>query len=51
VSETISASAAPLQLGGPVIEVDHLEVNFKGRVGLFAGLMVARASTRRPSMT
>jgi oligopeptide/dipeptide ABC transporter ATP-binding protein len=26
------------ELGPPVIEVEHLEVNFKGRVGFFAGL-------------
>src|SRR5262245_23735794 len=38
VSEALPA-ASPLELGTPVIEVEHLEVNFKGRVGLFAGLM------------
>jgi oligopeptide/dipeptide ABC transporter ATP-binding protein len=38
VSETLPA-ASPLELGTPVIEVEHLEVNFKGRVGLFSGLM------------
>ena len=39
MSETIPAPPSPLELGAPVIDVEHLEVNFKGRVGLFAGLM------------
>ena len=38
MSEALPA-ASPLEVGAPVIEVQHLEVNFKGRVGLFAGLM------------
>jgi len=38
VSDTIP-DAQTVQTGIPVIEVEHLEVNFKGRVGLFAGLM------------
>jgi oligopeptide/dipeptide ABC transporter ATP-binding protein len=38
VSETLPVESA-LQVGTPVIEVEHLEVNFKGRVGLVAGLM------------
>jgi oligopeptide/dipeptide ABC transporter ATP-binding protein len=38
VSETLPVEPA-LQVGTPVIEVEHLEVNFKGRVGLVAGLM------------
>jgi oligopeptide/dipeptide ABC transporter ATP-binding protein len=38
VSDTIPVPP-PAQVGTPVIEVEHLEVNFKGRVGLFAGLM------------
>jgi len=37
VSEA-TAAATPLDIGAPVIEVEHIEVNFKGRVGLFAGL-------------
>jgi oligopeptide/dipeptide ABC transporter ATP-binding protein len=32
-------TAGAQQVGPPVIEVEHLEVNFRGRVGLFAGLM------------
>jgi peptide/nickel transport system ATP-binding protein len=28
-----------VRLGTPVVDVEHLEVNFKGRVGFFAGLM------------
>jgi oligopeptide/dipeptide ABC transporter ATP-binding protein len=38
VSETLPVETA-LQVGAPVIEVEHLEVNFKGRVGLVAGAM------------
>jgi oligopeptide/dipeptide ABC transporter ATP-binding protein len=38
MSEALPATS-PLEVGAPVIEVEHLEVNFKGRVGLFAGLM------------
>jgi peptide/nickel transport system ATP-binding protein len=38
VSDTIP-DAQTVQTGTPVIEVEHLEVNFKGRVGLLAGLM------------
>src|SRR5262249_35843444 len=36
VSEA-TAAATPLDIGAPVIEVEHIEVNFKGRVGLLAG--------------
>jgi peptide/nickel transport system ATP-binding protein len=38
VSEIVEVDGEVLRLGEPVIEVDDLEVNFKGRVGLFAGL-------------
>jgi len=38
MTDTIPETPAP-QLGTPVIEVEHLEVNFKGRVGLVSGLM------------
>jgi oligopeptide/dipeptide ABC transporter ATP-binding protein len=33
------AISEPLRLGEPIIEVDDLEVNFKGRIGLLSGLM------------
>jgi oligopeptide/dipeptide ABC transporter ATP-binding protein len=39
VSDTLAGPSAPTELGTPVIEVEHLEVNFKGRVGLVAGMM------------
>src|SRR5262249_8650334 len=39
VSDALAVPAAPAGLGTPVIEVEHLEVNFKGRVGLVAGMM------------
>jgi len=39
VSEMLPAPTSSVELGAPVIEVEHIEVNFKGRVGLFAGLM------------
>jgi oligopeptide/dipeptide ABC transporter ATP-binding protein len=38
VSEIVEIDGEVLRLGAPVVEVDDLEVNFKGRVGLFAGL-------------
>ena len=37
------APAVDLRLGPPVIEVRDLEVNFKGRLGLIAGLMGKKA--------
>ena len=39
MSATEQTAEPPLVLGEPVIEVRDLEVNFKGRVGLIAGLM------------
>jgi peptide/nickel transport system ATP-binding protein len=38
VSEIVEVDGEILRLGEPVVEVEGLEVNFKGRVGLFAGL-------------
>ena len=38
MSEIVEADGEVLRLGEPVVEVTDLEVNFKGRVGLFAGL-------------
>jgi oligopeptide/dipeptide ABC transporter ATP-binding protein len=39
VSDTLPVPSTPVEVGAPVIEIEHIEVNFKGRVGLFAGLM------------
>jgi peptide/nickel transport system ATP-binding protein len=36
-----------VEIGGPVVEVEGLEVNFAGRVGLFAGLMGKKAADAR----
>jgi peptide/nickel transport system ATP-binding protein len=41
--EGVEQEARPLELGPPVIEVRGLEINFKGRVGLIAGLMGKKA--------
>jgi oligopeptide/dipeptide ABC transporter ATP-binding protein len=38
VSEIVEADGEVLRLGEPVVEIEDLEVNFKGRVGLIAGL-------------
>jgi oligopeptide/dipeptide ABC transporter ATP-binding protein len=38
LSEIVQVDGEVLRLGEPVVEVTDLEVNFKGRVGLFAGL-------------
>jgi len=39
VSETEEQSTEELRLGPPLIEIKDLEVNFKARIGLIAGLM------------
>jgi oligopeptide/dipeptide ABC transporter ATP-binding protein len=39
MTETEEALNETLELGDPIVEVDDLEVNFKARVGLIAGLM------------
>jgi oligopeptide/dipeptide ABC transporter ATP-binding protein len=44
VTDTQEGLAETLELGEPVIEIEDLEVNFKARVGLLAGLM-GRAGT------
>jgi peptide/nickel transport system ATP-binding protein len=44
VSEIVEIDGEVLRLGEPVIEVEDLEVNFKGRVGLFAGLAGRKAT-------
>ncbi|HTG48786.1 MAG TPA: ABC transporter ATP-binding protein [Actinomycetota bacterium] len=38
MSEVETTAPAPRTFDTPVIEVEHLEINFKGRVGFFAGL-------------
>jgi len=40
---SVEQEERPLALGPPVIEVRGLEINFKGRVGLIAGLMGKKA--------
>ena len=39
MSDTQEAATEELRLGPPLIEITDLEVNFKARVGLIAGLM------------